>query len=121
MADLSDIQNEFIQAQIKEFIERPEERREIVNLYVKIAPELQEIAANIIRGDHIQVDQMTAAQLEAGTTALTLIIFITGQLYLVPTVVLIALCVFYLWASSRQSSEEPDLMGLARLIGAIPA
>jgi len=55
------------------------------------------------------------------TTALTLIIFITGQLYLVPTVVLIALCVLYLWASSRQSSEESDLMGLARLIGAIPA
>ena len=69
MADLSDIQNEFIRSQIEEFIERPEERREIVNLYVEIAPEMQEIAANIIRGDHLQVDQLTAAQLEAGTTA----------------------------------------------------
>jgi cation:H+ antiporter len=54
-------------------------------------------------------------------TALTLIIFITGQLYLVLAVVLIALYLFYLWASSRQSSEEPELMGPALLIGTLPA
>ena len=54
-------------------------------------------------------------------TALTLIIFITGQLYLVLAVVLVALYLVYLWASSRQSSEEPELMGPALLIGTLPA
>ena len=54
-------------------------------------------------------------------TALTLTIFITGQLYLVLAVVLVALYLVYLWASSRQSSEELDLMGPALLIGTLPA
>ena len=54
-------------------------------------------------------------------TALTVIIFITGQVHLVLAAVLIVLYVFYLWASSRQPSEEPDLMGPALLVGTLPA
>lgn len=53
-------------------------------------------------------------------TALSFIIFFTGQVHMALAGVLIALYVFYLWLSSRQEAVEPDLLGPALAIGNLP-
>jgi cation:H+ antiporter len=53
-------------------------------------------------------------------TAMTAIIFIFGQVPLLLAVALILLFAFYLWKSSTSDSEEPELVGVARLVGALP-
>ena len=50
-------------------------------------------------------------------TALTFIIFFTGQVHMALAGVLIALYALYLWISSRQSVKEPHLVGPALAIG----
>ena len=47
----------------------------------------------------------------SAATALSFIIFVTGQVHMALAGVLIALYVFYLWQSSRQEAVEPDLLG----------
>ena len=54
-------------------------------------------------------------------TLLTLVIFVMGEVHFVLALVLIGLYVYYLWVSSRQESEEPELMGPALTIGSLPA
>ena len=75
MAELTDIGNEFIRQEIEEFIERPEERARIIQLYAKSQPHLQAIAAALIDGDNELVDQLTRQALEAGTEALEVMDF----------------------------------------------
>ena len=70
MADLSDIQNEFVREEIEEFIERDDEKRHIIDLYARAAPAMQNIAAGVIDGDHKQVDELTMAALKDDTEAL---------------------------------------------------
>lgn len=70
MAELNDIQNAFIREEIEEFIERDNEKRHIIDLYAQAKPAMQDIAANVIDGDHKQVDAMSVAALEGGTEAL---------------------------------------------------
>ena len=70
MADLSDIQNEYVRQQIEQFIERDDERRAIIDLYAAATPQMQEIAAGVIEGAHESVDQLTGAAIEGGITAL---------------------------------------------------
>jgi cation:H+ antiporter len=53
-------------------------------------------------------------------TALTALIFIFGEVNLLLAVALILLFVYYLWRSSTSESEEPELVGVARLVGALP-
>lgn len=53
-------------------------------------------------------------------TALSFIIFITGQVHMALAGVLIALYIFYLWRSSRQEAVEPNLLGPALAIGNLP-
>ena len=50
-------------------------------------------------------------------TLATLLIFFMKQVHIVLAVCLIALFIYYLWASSRKESEEPELMGAAALLG----
>lgn len=52
-------------------------------------------------------------------TLLTLVIFITQQVHMILAAVLIGLYLFYLWASSKRESEEPDLIGVAALLGSL--
>ena len=52
-------------------------------------------------------------------TLLTLVIFITQQVHMILAAVLIGLYLFYLWASSKRESEEPDLVGVAALLGSL--
>ncbi len=70
MADINEIENEFLRDEIEEFIERPDERERIINTFIPCSPEMQKIAAALIDGDNHGVDEMTKAALDAGTEAL---------------------------------------------------
>ena len=59
MAELSDIKNETVRQEIEEYIQREDERAEIVSLYSKTSPLMQEIAAGIISGKNKLVDELT--------------------------------------------------------------
>ena len=54
-------------------------------------------------------------------TAMTFIVFFMNQVHIVVAAILIAMYIYYLWASSRQASEEPELMGPSLVIGSLPA
>ncbi len=70
MAELADITNEFIREEIEEFLERPEEIARSIELFARVTPEMQEIAAGIIDGDDDIVDQLTRQALDDGVDAL---------------------------------------------------
>ncbi len=70
MAELFDIQNEFIRNEIEEFIERPEEIERLVNTFAGVSAEMQAIAAALIDGENHTVDRLTKEALDAGTEAL---------------------------------------------------
>ena len=70
MADLTDIANEFIRAEIEEFIERDEERERITNLFAQASGPMQDIAAALIDGNHQTVDELTGQAIAAGVEAL---------------------------------------------------
>jgi 5-methyltetrahydrofolate--homocysteine methyltransferase len=70
MAELGDITNEFIRQEIDEFIERPNERERIINLFAKARPKMQTIAAALIDGDNDLVNQLTKESLDEGIEAL---------------------------------------------------
>jgi 5-methyltetrahydrofolate--homocysteine methyltransferase len=70
MADLKDIQNDFIRAEIEEYLERPEEIERNIELFAKARPIFQEMAAALIEGDHHRVDALTQQCLADGIEAL---------------------------------------------------
>ncbi len=70
MAELVDIENEFIRDEIEEFLDRPEEIAFHIELFSKVRPEMQAIAAALIDGAHHEVDELTRAALDAGVDAL---------------------------------------------------
>lgn len=70
MAELSDIQNEFIRTEIEEFLERPEEIARTIEVFAAAAPQMQDIGAALIDGQHHVVDELTRAALDAGVEAL---------------------------------------------------
>ena len=70
MADLGDLQNEVIRQEIEEYIEREDERQAIINLYANTSPLMHDMAANIILGHHLRVDELTKQALEDGIGAL---------------------------------------------------
>ncbi|MCH7745930.1 MAG: sodium:proton exchanger, partial [Chloroflexi bacterium] len=53
-------------------------------------------------------------------TAVSFLIFFMGQVHIILAGALIAMYLFYLWASSTRESEEPELMGVALFIGSLP-
>ena len=70
MAELADIENEFIREEIEEFLERPDEIERTIETFAKTRPEMQAIAAALIDGDNDAVDEMTKGALDDGTEAL---------------------------------------------------
>ena len=72
MAELKDIQNELIRREVEEFVERDNERQELIGLYVKSSPAMQAIAAAIIVGDQHQSDKLTKAALDDSVDALVI-------------------------------------------------
>ena len=70
MAELNDIQNEFIREEIEEFLERPDEIERIIGIFANARPAMQDIAAALIDGDNETVDELTRAALDDGIEAL---------------------------------------------------
>lgn len=70
MAELSDIQNEAIRAEIEEYLDRPEEIERNIELFSRTKPVMQEIAAALIDGDNGTVDELTRQCLDEGIEAL---------------------------------------------------
>ena len=70
MADLSDIQNETIQFEIEEYLERAEEIERNVELFAQARPLMQDIAAALIEGEHETVDQLSKQALDENIEAL---------------------------------------------------
>jgi 5-methyltetrahydrofolate--homocysteine methyltransferase len=75
MAELNDVTNDFIRQEIDEFIERPDERARIINLFAGSKPNLQSISAALIDGDNELVDQLTRQALADGLEALEVMDF----------------------------------------------
>ena len=70
MAELADIENEFIREEIEEFLERPDEIERTIQAFTNATPEMQAIAAALIDGDNDAVDELTKEALDVGTEAL---------------------------------------------------
>jgi 5-methyltetrahydrofolate--homocysteine methyltransferase len=70
VAELCDVTNAVVRQEIDEFVERPDERARLVELFAAAAPAMQEIAAAVIEGDDGAVDRLTREALDAGVTAL---------------------------------------------------
>ena len=70
MAELADIENEFIREEIEEFLERPDEIARTIETFANTRPEMQAIAAALIDGDNNAVDELTKEALDGGTEAL---------------------------------------------------
>ena len=70
MAELNEVSNDFVRGEIDEFIERPEERARIIDLFARAKPKMQAIAAALIEGENDLVSQMTRESLDEGIEAL---------------------------------------------------
>ena len=70
MAEIKDIQNEFIRQEIEEFIERADERQRTIDTFSRARPQMQAIAAALIEGENELVDRLTREALDSGIEAL---------------------------------------------------
>ena len=70
MAKLEDISNEFIREEIEEYVERPDEIERSVELFARVSPKMQDIAAAIIEGEDDVADELTQQALADGVDAL---------------------------------------------------
>ena len=70
MASISDISNEFVRNEIEEYLEQPDERQRVIDVFAKTSPEMQEISDALIDGQHLVVDELTQKALAEGTEAL---------------------------------------------------
>ena len=69
MAQIDDIDNELIRSEIEEFIERPDERERMIEMFARVRPAMQEISAAIIEGEDDEVDELTRKALDDEITA----------------------------------------------------
>ena len=69
MAQIEDIDNELIREEIEEFIERPDERERMIEMFASARPAMQEISAALIEGEDDDVDELTKQALDGGITA----------------------------------------------------
>ena len=70
VSELSSVANEFLRAEIDEFVERPDERERLIALFGQASSDMQEISAAIVKGEHHRVDELTTAALADDVTAL---------------------------------------------------
>ena len=66
VSELSSVANEFLRAEIDEFVERPDERERLIALFGQASSDMQEISAAIVKGEHHRVDELTTAALADG-------------------------------------------------------
>ena len=69
MAQIEDIDNALIREEIDEFIERPDERERMIEMFARARPAMQEISAALIEGEDDEVDELTKQALDGGITA----------------------------------------------------
>ena len=69
MAELSEIANATIRAEIEEYLDRPEEIARNVEIFARARPLMQEISAALIEGEHETVDRLTVQALGEGIEA----------------------------------------------------
>ncbi len=69
MPALADITNEDIRFEIDEYLERPDEIERFIELFSRVQPILQDIAAAVIDGDNHLADELTAKALADGVGA----------------------------------------------------
>ena len=69
MAQIEDIDNELIREEIEEFIERPDERERMIEMFARARPAMQAISAALIEGEDDEVDELTRQALDGGITA----------------------------------------------------
>ena len=81
MAQLADITNEFIREEIEEYLERPDEIERSVELFARVSPTMQQVAAAIIEGEDDVVDELTKQALADGVDALEIMddVLIAGR------------------------------------------
>jgi 5-methyltetrahydrofolate--homocysteine methyltransferase len=70
MAELGDVGNDFLREEIEEFVERPDERARLIDMYARTTDDLLLIAAALVDGDDETVDELTRQALDEGRTAL---------------------------------------------------
>lgn len=70
MAEITNIENEFIREEIEEYLDRPDEIERTIDIFAKASPAMQAIAAALIDGAHHTVDELTKEALEKGIEAL---------------------------------------------------
>jgi 5-methyltetrahydrofolate--homocysteine methyltransferase len=70
MAQVADITNELIREEIEEYVQRPDEIERSVELFARVSPKMQAIAAAIIEGEDGVVDELTKQALADGVDAL---------------------------------------------------
>jgi len=70
MAELTDVANEFLRAEIEEFVEREDERERLIGAFSQASEKMQVIAAALVEGDADTVDRLTREALDEGTPAL---------------------------------------------------
>jgi 5-methyltetrahydrofolate--homocysteine methyltransferase len=70
MAQLADITNELIREEIEEYVQRPDEIERSVELFARVSPKMQDIAAAIIEGEDDVVDELAKQALADGVDAL---------------------------------------------------
>ena len=70
MAELSDILNETIRAEIEDFLEEPDEINTAVELFSNASEKMQLIAEAVIMGEDDEVDRITQEALAEGIEAL---------------------------------------------------
>ena len=70
MAELDDIENKFVRQEIEEYVENAGERQHMIDLFAGKRPAMQDVAAGVIDGRHHDVDSMTRAALDEGTSAI---------------------------------------------------
>ena len=70
MAELSDILNETIRAEIEDFLDDPDEINTAIELFSNSSEKMQLIAEAVIMGEDDEVDRITQESLEEGIDAL---------------------------------------------------
>jgi 5-methyltetrahydrofolate--homocysteine methyltransferase len=75
MAELNQIENEFIRLEIEQYIEREDERERIIAVFAGASPRMQAIAAGLLDGKKDVVDRLTREALDEGVEALEVMDF----------------------------------------------
>ena len=70
MAELSDILNETIRAEIEDFLDDPDEINTAIELFSNASEKMQLIAEAVIMGEDGEVDRITLESIEEGIEAL---------------------------------------------------